>query len=253
MKQYTSHPGFSTSMADDKQLEELIRKIIIEEKVTHVFESGTYLGTGSTRMIADAFADVGAPKKFITVEANYFNWVKAVKNLEKYPFVTPVWGLTLNRKEAIEFVVNDEMLKNADKYPDIYCDGGDDPHGFYTKEIKGEFGNSRFGLLNYLYNRKIKKEEKNHYQGENMIKKYLTEMKNNNPLILLDSSGGVGYLEFKTTPETLNGKPFIIILDDIHHVKHHRSYLDIKNSPDFTVVGENYDGGWLFAMRKQTI
>jgi len=63
MKQYTSHPGFSTSMADDKQLEELIRKIIIEEKVTHVFESGTYLGTGSTRMIADAFADVGAPKK----------------------------------------------------------------------------------------------------------------------------------------------------------------------------------------------
>ncbi|MBK6681443.1 MAG: hypothetical protein IPG53_16255 [Ignavibacteriales bacterium] len=250
MKQYTSHPGFSTSMADDKQLEELIRKIIIEEKVTHVFESGTYLGTGSTRMIADAFADVGAPKKFITVEANYFNWVKAVKNLEKYPFVTPVWGLTLNREEAIEFVVNDEMLKNAHKYPDIYCDGGDDPHGFYTKEIKGEFGNSRFGLLNYMYNRKIKKEEKLHYQGENMIKNIFTEMKNNNPLILLDSSGGVGYLEFKTTLETLNGKPFIIILDDIHHVKHHRSYLDIKNSPDFTVVGENYEGGWLFAMRK---
>lgn len=250
MKQYTSHPGFSTSMADDKQLQELIRKIIIEEKVTHVFESGTYLGTGSTRMIADAFADVGAPKKFITVEANYFNWVKAVKNLEKYPFVIPVWGLTLNREEAIKFVVNDDMLKNADKYPDIYCDGGDDPHGFYTKEIKGEFGNSRFWLLNYIYDRKVKKEAKKHYQGENMIKKYLTAMKNNNPLVLLDSSGGVGYLEFKTTLEAMDGKPFIIILDDVHHVKHHRSYLDIKKSPDFSVVGENYEGGWLFAMRK---
>jgi hypothetical protein len=250
MKQYTSHPGFSTSMADDKQLQELIRKVIIEEKVTHVFESGTYLGTGSTRMIADAFADVGAPKKFITVEANYFNWVKAVKNLNKYPFVTPVWGLTLDRDEAIAFVVNDDMLKNADKYPDIYCDGGDDPHGFYTKEIKGEFGNSRFGILNYIYDRKIKKEAKKLYQGENMIKKYLTEMKNNNPLVLLDSSGGVGYLEFKTTLEALNGKPFIIILDDIHHVKHHRSYLDVKKSPDFTIIGENYQGGWLFAMRK---
>lgn len=250
MKQYTSHPGFSTSMADDKQLQELIRKVIIEEKVTHVFESGTYLGTGSTRMIADAFADVGAPKKFITVEANYFNWVKAVKNLNKYPFVTPVWGLTLDRDEAIAFVVNDDMLKNADKYPDIYCDGGDDPHGFYTKEIKGEFGNSRFGILNYIYDRKIKKEAKKLYQGENMIKKYLTEMKNNNPLVLLDSSGGVGYLEFKTTLEALTGKPFIIILDDIHHVKHHRSYLDVKKSPDFTIIGENYQGGWLFAMRK---
>jgi len=95
-----------------------------------------------------------------------------------------------------------------------------------------------------------KKEEKLHYQGENMIKKYLSDMKNNNPLILLDSSGGVGYLEFKTTLDALNGKPFIIILDDIHHVKHHRSYQDIKNSSEFTIIGENYNGGWLFAMRK---
>jgi hypothetical protein len=71
-----------------------------------------------------------------------------------------------------------------------------------------------------------------------MIKKYLSEMKNNNPLILLDSSGGVGYLEFKTTLDALNGKPFIIILDDIHHVKHHRSYLRIlKTLLNFTVVG----------------
>jgi hypothetical protein len=250
MKQYTSHPGFSTSMAEDKHLQELIRKTIIEEKISHVFESGTYLGTGSTKMIADAFADVGAPKEFITVEANYFNWTKAVVNLQKYPFVTPVWGLTLNREKAIEFVVNDEMLKNADKYPDIYCDGGDDPHGFYTKEIKGEFGNSRFWLLNKIYDWKISKEAEKHYKGEDLIEKYLTKMKRNNPLVLLDSSGGVGYLEFKTTLEALKDSPFCIILDDVHHIKHHRSYLDVKQSPDFKVVGENYNCGWVFAIRK---
>jgi hypothetical protein len=158
-----------------------------------------------------------------------------------------LWGLSLNKQEAIAFVENDDMLKNADKYPDVYCDGDDDPHSFYVKEIKGELGNSRFKIINKYYLRKVKKEETKHHQGEEILVKNLTKMRGKNLLVLLDSAGGVGYLEFKKTLETLEGYPYLLVLDDIHHVKHYRSYHYIKNSPDFKILGENYDNGWVFA------
>lgn len=250
MRQYTSHPGYSMYMSDDKNLQELLKKTIKDKEITHVLETGTFQGKGSTRMVAEAFLNYRAPEKFVTIEANYFSWIKAVENLKPYPFVTPVWGLSLNRAEAIKFVEDDEMLKNADKYPDVYCDGGENPHQFYIKEIKGELGNSRFKILNKVYERKVKKEMKAHHKGDDLLVKYLTEMRGKNLLVLLDSAGGVGYLEFKKTIETLKDQSYLLILDDIHHVKHYRSYQDVKNSSDFTIIGENYTGGWVFAEKK---
>jgi hypothetical protein len=74
-------------------------------------------------------------------------------------------------------------------------------------------------------------------------------MKGSHPLVLLDSAGGVGFLEFKTVLQILEGSSFFIILDDIHHLKHFRSYAHIKSDPSFMILGENLQHGWVVAKK----
>jgi len=43
--------------------------------------------------------------------------------------------------------------------------------------------------------------------------------------------------------------PFYLILDDINHIKHFRSYEHIKNDPSFRIIPLNTDAGWVFAQK----
>ena len=47
-------------------------------------------------------------------------------------------------------------------------------------------------------------------------------------LIVLDSAGGVGHMEFQITDELINNKNYYILLNDTHHLKHFRGYDIIK-------------------------
>jgi ADP-heptose:LPS heptosyltransferase len=53
--------------------------------------------------------------------------------------------------------------------------------------------------------------------------------------ILLDSAGHMGNIEFHYVIDKLK-KPCIIALDDIYHIKHHKSYLQMKKDPRFTFI-----------------
>jgi hypothetical protein len=53
--------------------------------------------------------------------------------------------------------------------------------------------------------------------------------------LLLDSGGHMGYVEFRYAISQLKG-PCHIALDDIYHVKHHRSFQFIKSDARFQLV-----------------
>ena len=137
------------SMAASERLRALLCEVIRREAVDHVIETGTYRGLGSTTFVSEAFPGESPPTRFVTIEANYLNWLAARSNLRRFPFVTPVWGGTVSTERALSFILTDAVLKDTQAYPDIYIDDTEDPVAFYTREIKGRLG-GRAGYLKHL-------------------------------------------------------------------------------------------------------
>lgn len=82
---------------------------------------------------------------------------------------------------------------------------------------------------------------------ENIFKKIIPPIKYYSPLFLLDSAGGMGFLEFQKVNELMDNNSYFIILDDIHHLKHFRSYKEITENSSYTLLDKNLEQGWLIA------
>lgn len=244
---YTSHPHYSMSMSQDDLLVNSLALEVQKSRINYILESGTFRGTGSTLTLSKIFEKIEPPIKFVTLEANWRNWRTAKFNLRKYPFVECIWGLTVPIPEAIAFIEGDNVLNNHNYYDNIYIDAIDNPLEFYKNEISGKLKYSEYKYLNYLISIIAFIEKPFRFQGDNLLRKYLLDFKNSKPLILLDSAGGIGFLEFNIVNHILNDKPFFIILDDIHHVKHFRSYEFIRDSNDYKIIDVNEENGWVFA------
>jgi hypothetical protein len=85
---------------------------------------------------------------------------------------------------------------------------------------------------------------------QNLLSDILPPMADKNPLILLDSAGGIGFLEFNKVKEIMGDNPYTLVLDDTHHVKHHRSKLSIHQDPNFKIVYNDDVHGRLIAIHK---
>jgi hypothetical protein len=248
MKLLSSCPSASMSMVGDERLKNLVRDLIREESVTHVIETGTYLGLGSTTFLAESFAENGFPETFITIEANWSSWRQARKNLARFPFVTPQWGKSVSTEEALSFIRTDEMLLNQKDYDEVYIDNTEDPVAFYSNEIMGKLGTESGGLIGSVWARLGQKLDlRFHYQGENLLRRYLSRFSSQKPLIVLDSAGGIGFLEFNIVQQIMTDKTYTILLDDVHHIKHYRSALSIRSDPSFRVIGSDQENGWMLA------
>lgn len=231
-------------MSKDVKFITALDNLFSQNNITHIFESGTYNGTGSTTSLANAIEKSGKKvTQFITVEINRQTYADARRNLQRYPFITPVWGLTVGFEQARKFIREDEVINNHAQYPDIFIDGIDNPAKFYLKEIDGHCADKTIlGKIKALFTGKS-----NIGVEETLFNKYLVPMAGNTPLILLDSAGGMGYLEFILVLQIMHGKDFFIILDDIHHLKHFRSYARIKEDKHFTMLDDSYGQGWAIA------
>jgi hypothetical protein len=188
---------------------ELINKIIKNNNIEEIVETGTYNGLGSTKV----FAETNVP--LITIETNTNNYNDAKNNLAQYKNVKFINARSLKKNDMMEFIKNDTFLFNKQYLNDcqILTDH-EDPIGFYGRElnINGEIEeNVLFDLIN----------------------------NNKKQIIFLDSAGGVGYLEFlevmKLEKNYLVNKH--IVLDDIFHVKHFRSYeYLIQHNIEFKIL-----------------
>lgn len=250
MKEYSSYAKASVSMSKDQVFIDTVESIINKNEISYIVESGTYIGTGSTRTIAEILLkNKKTIQKFYTIEVDNTLFLKAKKNLKKYAFVEPIWGISVDPDVAIKFVSSDDAIANHQQYPDVFIDTLENPVEFYTNEIKGQFSktHAKPSLWNKIFHRKALSEEQ---FLENVFKTLLPRVKNFNPIILLDSAGGIGWLEFKTVMEYMNSSPFIIILDDIHHLKHFRSLDYIEKSQKFSILNKSIEDGWVIASYK---
>ncbi|MGB6483360.1 MAG: hypothetical protein WBE86_07730 [Candidatus Acidiferrales bacterium] len=232
-------------MVTDTQLRRLLIELCESLPLTHILETGTYVGLGSTTFIAEIFNKQScAPQKFITIEASYSNWRKAKHNLQDFPFVEPLWGLSIPRQEALNFIKNDTAIINHYNYPDIFIDEVEDPITFYSAEICGRLGRRMRSPIEEL---RQFVDRRRFYAGEDLLGHWLSIFRSHTPLVVLDSAGGVGYLEFNTVQKIMLTQPYFLLLDDIHHLKHFRSYRDVHASDKFEVLGESQGAGWLLA------
>lgn len=213
-----------------------LRDAIRQYRPQVVVETGTYLGTGSTRMIAEAFAP-GAPEKFYTIEVSRRFYQTARRNLSHLGFVEVLWGLSVGRDKAEEFLRNDSLLWEAGRYG-IEVEQPDDPVSFYLREI------SSVGA--------VEREDECYPDPpaaapDNLLAGLLMRYRDRTPLIALDSAGGIGWLEFQEVLRLQEGRPFVLFLDDVNHVKHYRSLMHVRSSPEFRLLDCDVRDGWALA------
>ncbi|MBU1678325.1 MAG: hypothetical protein KKD86_05640 [Bacteroidetes bacterium] len=249
MKPYEGYSYGSISMVNINNLINVIRDENKQNKIKYIIETGTYIGIGSTRALADIFINEENPPMIITIEANWRNWRKSKKNLQIYSFVKPIWGFSVLKSEAHEFILKDYALLNHDEFPDIFIDGGNDPLGFYLKELSGELGNSNYKILNFIIKYFENKDKNFNFSGEDLLRKYLLKYKYEIPLIALDSSGSIGLLEFNIVKEIMGVNQYYLLLDDINHLKHFRSYEEIKHNIGYKILMVDEQSGWVFVKK----
>jgi len=240
MKLYSDAPGASMTMANDPRLSELLVELIAERGIDVAVETGTYVGTGSTRFIAEAFRRGRPPKRFVTMEVNFTNWCFAKSNLRAFPFVDCRFGCSVEVDKALDFIRDDEMLHHHQDHPDIYIDDLNNPVEFYSREVRGVLDFLRTDVTANNDARRLL------WDGEGLLASLLTHHRDHNPLIVLDSAGGVGFLEFTTALEVMGDRPYALLLDDIHHIKHIRSFRHIAAASDFRLLDSR--GGWALAV-----
>ena len=249
MKSYREYPLGSVSMHDSDELRSLLRGAIIRERIRHVVETGTHEGLGSTRFVAESFPSSARLGSFVTIEAGWKSWRRAKRNLRRFPFVTPLWGHTLPLRTAIEFVERDECIRHHERYPDVFIDDVEDPVAFYTRELqRGLDGVPRaiHRRLQYAVDRRLR------YSGEDLLARSLVAVRDETPLVVLDSAGGTGWLEFTTLIETMQTRPYVLLLDDVHHLKHFRSLAHVRQDPVFEILGLDESHGWMLAKHEVT-
>ena len=235
MKFYGDAPYASMEMRFDPLQHQLLVKVIQEKKIKVAVETGTYLGLGSTTNIANAFIESGVDLDtvlFYTFEANMENYNRAKQNLKRFSFVRPIHGSTVSKEEVEHFIANDEPLIHPENYPDIYIDGMGDTRPGYIAESLGSKGLAV-----------------DDWDDRPLLEFYLEYVKIFHPLIVLDSAGGLGWLEFQKTMDIMKDDPFTLLLDDCEHVKHFRSVNYIQTHSDtFQLLGTQ--NGWALANYK---
>ena len=244
MKLYSTYSNSSIQLKKGNKIKDNLLQLFANNSIKVIVESGTYIGKGSTQMIINSYPKGETPEVFYTYEINYKFYTKAVKNLKNFPFVKPIWGLSIHPDEAKAYIKQDEAILNHEKYPDVYIDDIENPVAFYLNECDGYLSKDNSGILNKLFPITPKEGEEPEF---NLLEKLLVKHNDGSPLIVLDSAGGTGYLEFITVEKTLQGKEFWILLDDIHHLKHFRSFEKIKTSSNYTIIDYDINEGWCLA------
>jgi hypothetical protein len=191
-----------------------LRRIILERKPHRVLETGTYDGLGSTQVIASA---VPADCLFISIEVNRELVETARANLKTLGlgcFV--VSGLSLYQNQ----------IPAAMDLPDApFADH--EPAQRAARYVAETANPEREGMMDTVFRQ---------WFGGDV------------DLVLLDSAGHLGWLEFQEALSLIRS-PCVIALDDTLHVKHCRSLAYIKAHPErFTILAEGNDRcGWCIA------
>lgn len=177
---------------NSNEFRDTVKRLVKEYNINEVVETGTFLGTGSTKVFA------GEGLNVFTIECNPNHITQAVQNLEGLNNVCFVHGLSLKRENLIKGLM-------SMTFPDGGIYDSSRPKVFYAQEV----------LQPVLVEDALSLFAKNETKQ----------------LVFLDSAGGVGYLEFvefMSWPLNIRRNK-VLLLDDVTHVKHEKSVQSLKD------------------------
>lgn len=192
-----------------------IRRIFEQVRPRRIIETGTYRGTGTTTAIANALRELGLHDAiFHTIEVNPKNCQRAADNLLRAGFINLRLHNALSVPRALLPTIeqiDDAFVKNVEADQLIVDHEEADRAKLYHGET--DFPNV----------------------PDDMLGRLLREFDYRPDFVLLDSGGHMGFIEFNYVIEQLRGE-CVIALDDVQHVKHHRSFQRINDDPRFQIM-----------------
>jgi ADP-heptose:LPS heptosyltransferase/predicted O-methyltransferase YrrM/glycosyltransferase involved in cell wall biosynthesis len=205
-----------TAVGSESEFSRSIGQLFEKIRPQKLIETGTYLGTGTTRTIANALKELGCDGAvFFSIEVNPRHLSQAYANLEADGLMSRVrlcHGLSVPRSilPSIE-EIEAATVRNIQS-EEIFVD-----HQEHERAA--------------LYYRETC------FEGvpDDLLGRCLGEFNCRPDFVILDSGGHLGNVEFNYLIERLQGECHIA-LDDIYHIKHNRSYLQILNDPRFELV-----------------
>lgn len=187
-------PGYGMACSND--LKQNIADLIKEHTITKVIETGTYFGLGTTKAVLEGFKSHGMEYDFVSIEVNPEHHAQAKAN---------------NIGTDVKFVLGRSIPKSLEPVSFSW----DVPYDIIVDHSE--------------------KDRERNYRMEtnyNVPDAVLSIAKDMKPeLVILDSAGYMGLIEFKYLMSLLPDHSFFLVLDDTGHVKHYDTLQLIKSMP----------------------
>lgn len=220
------HAHDVTAMNTQNQFANSLKRLFVKYRPKRLIETGTYRGTGSTSMIAQALLSAGLhDARFLSIEVNEKNIARAKQHLAAQAYnVQVIHGLSVPRcllpsREQIE-----SMYVNRIEAESVFVD-----------HQPGKRADLYFGETNYPD------------VPDDQLGACLQAFDYSPDFLLLDSGGHMGNIEFNYVLPLLKS-PCIIALYDINHVKHYRSFQQVQNDDRFELIERSDEKfGWCMA------
>lgn len=203
-----------TLVATESQFARAIHELFMRIRPVRLIETGTYFGTGTTTIIASTLRELGlTDSDFISIEINPRHLERARANLAKAGLEVELWhGLSVPRRllPTLEQIERD-LVQN------VVADGLVVDH---EERDRARLYHSETNFADL---------------PDDLLGAALSRFEHRPDFVLLDSGGHMGWIEFRYLVDHLRG-PCYVALDDIYHVKHHRSFQWIKQDRRFRLI-----------------
>ncbi len=205
-----------TEVSQESEFSACMREVLRRFRPRFIIETGTYLGTGTTFAVAKAIRELHLDTaEFYSIEVNPENYIRARRNLEASGLdqsVRLLNGLSVPRAQLPNSRQIEEQFVTNIPFADVYVDHPEAQRSaLYYRET--DFPDVPDDLLGYC----------------------IRATGHQPDLVLLDSGGHMGNVEFNYVIDRVECK-CIIALVDVFHVKHRRSLEQIENDPRFGIL-----------------
>lgn len=195
-----------------------LKRIIAERRPRSLIETGTHIGTGTTTIISNAlFENRLEHAEFHSIEVNPQFYLRANQHLQDAGlarFVHAHNGLSVPRHLLPTAAQIQAGVAAAKSVPGVYIDHEE------ARRVALYLAETDFSTVE-----------------DDLLGRCLAEFQFKPDLLLLDSAGHLGWVEFQYVLQLLRA-PCVIALDDVNHLKHYLSLAQMRKDSRFTILTE---------------